>query len=709
MVLKRRVRTVLSLVLLLAGTVRGLAAQDKPRPGEVSIPLKDYLALVETGERVQKERVRQAARREAPVAEVTAQRVSLVVDKEDVAVTSELDVLVQGAPVKPVFLPFSGYPARTEVKGGGGAPAAGLAGMTAMPAVTAVTGGGGVVLVAPAAGKYTVRVAGRAPLEGEGGIQRLPFAPVVAPVAATEVDLPSDLAWSCPGAVVVEEQTQGGRRHVRLAARRGEKQVLELRRKIDSAEAGKLLAQTVVLTLFQLRPEGPRRHDVILYELSRGSLGRFTVELPPGLEVEQAGTDEGSVVPVVENGSLTIHRQHQLQGIGYLVLTSTPAADALAQGVSLSAAHAVKPEFDVRARYLAISSAIAADARPLPEKAWSRVDLTDLPPSLSEALAALDLTAAWRLGGAPGTAADAAGARLTVATLPAAPSLDATILLRETTTLMTVDGTLLHRDRFTLESRSRAGASLDLTLPAGATLWSAKVDGQPVRPLVHGGAGGMGGVGGMVSVPLGFESGAKAVVEIVAVLERAIPAGRSQLSLELAQVRLPVLDHRWKLLLPEGPRYRYQRGDLRPAAAVPQIPGARDPWTVLQAAPEILADRINVGGNESGQQSQYAGPGALPVQAAPPPAPLDEPRAANDSRAERRDKKKDEDQAASRKSALFAEEVQGLQQGLVGGVKPLPVSIPESGKVLLLTGVLPPARVAAELEVKAQDKKRGWW
>jgi hypothetical protein len=39
---------------------------------------------------------------------------------------------------------------------------------------------------------------------------------------------------------------------------------------------------------------------------------------------------------------------------------------------------------------------------------------------------------------------------------------------------------------------------------------------------------------------------------------------------------------------------------------------------------------------------------------------------------------------------------------LVGGVKPLPLSIPESGKVLLLTGVLPPARVAVELEVKAK-------
>src|SRR5215213_6867652 len=40
------------------------------------------------------------------------------------------------------------------------------------------------------------------------------------------------------------------------------------------------------------------------------------------------------------------------------------------------------------------------------------------------------------------------------------------------------------------------------------------------------------------------------------------------------------------------------------------IPTARDPWAVLQTTPGVLTDRINVGGNESGQQSQYVGPGS---------------------------------------------------------------------------------------------------
>jgi hypothetical protein len=40
------------------------------------------------------------------------------------------------------------------------------------------------------------------------------------------------------------------------------------------------------------------------------------------------------------------------------------------------------------------------------------------------------------------------------------------------------------------------------------------------------------------------------------------------------------------------------------------VPTGRDPWVVLQQTPGVLMDRINVGGNESGQQSQFVSKGA---------------------------------------------------------------------------------------------------
>jgi hypothetical protein len=39
------------------------------------------------------------------------------------------------------------------------------------------------------------------------------------------------------------------------------------------------------------------------------------------------------------------------------------------------------------------------------------------------------------------------------------------------------------------------------------------------------------------------------------------------------------------------------------------VPTARDPWVVLQSVPGVLVDRVNVGGNESGQQSYFIGKG----------------------------------------------------------------------------------------------------
>ncbi|HMC75987.1 MAG TPA: TonB-dependent receptor [Vicinamibacterales bacterium] len=40
------------------------------------------------------------------------------------------------------------------------------------------------------------------------------------------------------------------------------------------------------------------------------------------------------------------------------------------------------------------------------------------------------------------------------------------------------------------------------------------------------------------------------------------------------------------------------------------IPTARDPWVILQTVPGVIVDRVNVGGSESGQQSNYIAKGA---------------------------------------------------------------------------------------------------
>jgi hypothetical protein len=53
------------------------------------------------------------------------------------------------------------------------------------------------------------------------------------------------------------------------------------------------------------------------------------------------------------------------------------------------------------------------------------------------------------------------------------------------------------------------------------------------------------------------------------------------------------------------------RGTNVQAAALDKVPTARDPWSLLSLAPGVLVDRFNLGGNESGQQSDFVGLGSI--------------------------------------------------------------------------------------------------
>jgi hypothetical protein len=46
-----------------------------------------------------------------------------------------------------------------------------------------------------------------------------------------------------------------------------------------------------------------------------------------------------------------------------------------------------------------------------------------------------------------------------------------------------------------------------------------------------------------------------------------------------------------------------------------KIPNSRDPWALLRSVPGIIMDRVNIAGNESGQQSNFAGKGSLRTDA----------------------------------------------------------------------------------------------
>jgi hypothetical protein len=101
---------------------------------------------------------------------------------------------------------------------------------------------------------------------------------------------------------------------------------------------------------------------------------------------------------------------------------------------------------------------------------------------------------------------------------------------------------------------------------------------------------------------------------------------------------------------------------------------AAEALTVVSEAPLIDSSSTSTGATFSPSQTWGEGRDTPRQRAAPEPA-------------------RDDDFA-------FRQEAENLEAGLVGGVRPIPVVVPETGKALRLAALFPPARVTVTLETK---------
>ncbi len=722
----------LSMCVLL--TTIGLLA---PSPGafgdgvsasSVTLPLDDYLLLVDAIERAEQAR---GVPPEPAVAELAMQATTLTLNGSVAEIDASYQVTLSGRPTRPVVLPVTGLVESATVESPRGAALHRKAGE--------------LLLVAPEPGSYVVRVRGRAELESDDGVSKLKLATSRAPVATLDLDLPADLSWTCDQAVVVEDTSAGERRRLRLAPMRGKRASLELRRDAAGAIEAETRARAVVVTVARLGAQGVKRHDLVLYEVTRGELSRFAVALPEAgqrhsFEVERATTDEGPALPIVEAGRLEVERRRRLSTVGHLELTFRPLVPFRDQ-VPLPA---LTPMVPVRSRYLVLASDRAGEVGPHPAEAWSRVDLEDLPRGPRAQIAALGPNSVWRRTEA------VAEPWLRVQLYDTVEALPAVVGQRSTSTVLTVDGSLVHRDVFDLR---RAGAALELSLPPGATLWSVRVDGQAVRPIERGPVAG----GNEIVVPLAFKAEGETEVELVTVEARRIERGASRLEVELARVASPVLEHQWRLLLPEQHRYRLAAGDLQPAppheaervsvaseaqvSVIDSVSGDAGIAGKVTDDDDVELPGVTVTVTGAGGQTRSVvtdrngnfgflglAPGSYRVVAElegfwtqdrtawvpagrtarieltmPIAEVVEELVVTSHAVAiDHRSTAQVRDEIESRQRQQAAQAELASMQGLVGGVKPLAVKIPESGKLLLLAGVLPPPAVRVELEVRAR-------
>jgi Carboxypeptidase regulatory-like domain len=701
-----------------------LAAQ-----GEVKLPLRDYLAMVQRAEELERAQAAAVDSAEPAVAELASQRASIVWENDGAELTTVYEVQIQGAPATGVSLPLTGLALAADIR------------PRANASLQSVESG--LQFVGTVSGRYRVEVRSRAGIETSGGVSRLRLSPFVAPVGDFDLSLPADLVFHCPGAVVAEDVVRDGRRHVRFALPRGSGGTIEVRRSdLMGAEAEALLASAVVVTLVDLRVDGVLRHDIVLYEVSRGRMESHEVTIPDGLEVERLATDEGPTPPLSSGGVIRVDRKTRLEGTGYLVLTSRPTSS---EEIPLLP---VVPRTAVRARYLAYASSVAAEVAPAPASVWLRVDLADLPREARAAVVS-DVVSAWRLEGAESSAAVAA---LHVSPRPRAQLLGRVVTDRETLTLLTTDGTLVYRDE--VEVAPGGATAFRMRLPDGAALWSVRVDDRLVRPVERDGEI-------LIPLSLGAGDGGGQSIEVIAIRKQAVPAKRARLSVELPGITAPVLAHRFRLMLPEGNRYRYVGGDLTPVVAgaaagagaslrriegglaiggtsrAQGMGGTRELWgqvvdatgLPLPGATVTLSSKATgwsatVACDENGGFSFVALPGGsyrLTARLAGFSTSVLERVTPSSGRtagysiqlniaavAETVTVTAESPRISSLKvlepkedtSPLFRNEAESLRNGLVGGVKPIAILIPESGKLLTLTGALPPATVRVEIEVR---------
>jgi hypothetical protein len=622
-------------------------AAEETRIEAVNLPLADYLDLVR--------RAREAEGTKPPLAAnstlLAAQRIAVRLEGDMAQLETRFEIDARGEGTAPIALPVGGRieSVRTEAR---------------TSAKLYRTTSGALALVPSAAGHYVATVASRIDRGEEAETFSIHTRAGVAPISEVRLDLPAEVGWELPGAVKLEDRTQGGRRSVllvpALAGSGGsiDTGIVSIRTAAaPSMATASAVARSVVITHLDLRADEVLRLDTVLVEVLRGEIAVLEARLPAGLIVERAWMDDGTEVSVGGTSGtgavVTGKRKQRLAGSGFLKILSRRAGPPPAElefGI-------VEPSVAVRARYLVVSSSVVATLTPVPEPAWSTIDLTDPPDSLEEELEERPPVGGWRLEAPVPSPQTGPQPALRIGLLPAVDRTPLPIANRWTATYVNPDGSLLVQDRFLLLDHRDA---LELTLPEGMRFESATVDGDVVRPIER---------GGRHLLPLSYRGEGATTVEI-SLTDRSLVAAKRAARRNFALPQLEagpggeVLQHSWRLFLPPGMVARYTGGSLRPVprpqaprsgkkdgrakAATPsgyfdfdsyeemntedetitvtaeaplldqrridtgntvsaqeleKIPAVRDPWAELKNTPGVLTDRANVGGNESSQRS----------------------------------------------------------------------------------------------------------
>lgn len=306
----------------------------------------------------------------------------------------------------------------------------------------------------------------------------------------------------------------------------------------------------------------------------QGDPSHFGIALPPGYEVTGVtGTtlDTSDVQP----GLLTLRVQNAAQrSHQFLISLAKANTDPKAEVPILSLTGAQRETGEVLVEGEGAMELAAKESGSL-----KRMDVKEVSNYLRD-LARNSLHAAFRYHR---QAAESPGLSLTWLRFPDSNVLAAVAQDAEVTTMVTSDGKSLTEVKLTV--RNQAQPFLKVSLPAGASIVSADVAGQRVKP-VQGADGNR--------VPLlrsGFRPAGEYTVSFVYMDSGAPFAKKGGSELALPKMDVPVGLVRWEVFLPERYKVTNFGGDVVSADRMPEDSGRRD----------AVVPTINVGSLFPGQ------------------------------------------------------------------------------------------------------------
>jgi hypothetical protein len=515
-------------------------AQEKngtllPEPGNVSLTLDEYNRLTELAGRPSK-------RPEAPPLPYSLSRAALKlhVDNNQVLGTIELDgeVLKKGVVKVPLVTGLTVFDGRQDNK--------------SMPMLQE-DGAQTAVLSGPA--EFALSLDAGLPLRIEAGRAALSLPVPAAGSATLALTLPGDhTAVNLSPGLITSRTSENGQTTVEAILVPGQTANLwwatrEVAAPAAAREVGFLVDVKTLVSVSEAELAMAALVDITVVQ---GEPAQFEVEIPAGYEITGA-TGASLESSETSPGLLTLDVGAASQkDYQFLISMETPLTAAKASAPFIALRHAQRETGEVLVEGAGAMELTAREGGSL-----KRMDVKEVNPYL-RALARFSPQAAFRYHKQPG---DSPSLELEWVRFPDSAVLAAVAENAEVTTMVTSEGRSLSEIRLTL--RNQAQPFLKVELPAGASIVSADVAAEKVKPVE--GADGS-------RVPLlraGFRPAETYTVSFVIMHSGSPFAKKGGAELSLPKMDIPIGLLHWELFLPERYKVKDFAGD---ALALDRLP-----------------------------------------------------------------------------------------------------------------------------------------